>query len=102
MKSKISILISTNRPYEYFSKRVIDYLFEQDMSNNEIIVCGTENIKDPRIIFIKDELCINGPQGYNQAAKKSTGDYLVVLTDDHYPPRNINDIPSLFNNNYFM
>jgi hypothetical protein len=101
MRSKISILISTNRPYENFAKRVVDGLCSQDMSENEIIICGTEEILDPRIKFIKDTVCINGPQGFNQAAKASQGDYLVVLTDDHHPPRNINDVPALLNNDYF-
>jgi len=35
MRSKISILISTNRPYENFAKRVVDGLFSQDMSEND-------------------------------------------------------------------
>lgn len=101
MSKTLSILISTNRPYELFVKKVIDSLFEQDMKDNEVIVCGTENIHDDRVIFLQDSLCINGPQGYNQAARISNGEYLVVLTDDHLPPRDLNQIPSFFQQDYF-
>lgn len=96
MNPVLSILVSTNRPYEYFAKRVVDALYKQDMSNNEIIICGTNHIDDPRIIFLKDSICKNGPQGYNQAAKISSGDYLAVLVDDHLPPNNINEISKFF------
>lgn len=100
MNKILSILISTNRPYDLFAKKVVDELFKQDMSNNEVIICGTEEIYDDRIIFVKDILCINGPQGYNQAALKSCGEYLVILVDDHLPPHNINDIPKFFQTGY--
>jgi len=100
---ELSILISTNRPYELFAKRVIDSLFEQDMTNNEIVICHTPDIviEDDRVVLIEDKICINGPQGYNQAAQECTGEYIVGLTDDEYPPLNINSIKSSFNNEYF-
>lgn len=102
MENKISFLISTNRPYFLFAKRVVDTLYtNSDIKNHEIIICSTDKIIDNRIIFVDDELKLNGPQGFNQAAKKSTGDFLVVLTDDHIPDTNFQIIPQFFKNNYF-
>lgn len=91
MRNKLSILISTNRPYNLFAQRVVDRLYQQDMSDNEVILCSTFPIQDPRVKCVRDMLCVNGPLGYNQAANQSSGDIMVVLTDDHFPPSNINE-----------
>lgn len=68
------------------------------MSGSEVIICSTFNIPDPRVKVVKDILCINGPLGYNQAAKEASGDIFVVLTDDHLPPGNINQVSMLLDN----
>lgn len=97
----ISILIATKRPYELFAKKVVDSLYTQDMSKNEIIICSTSEIFDNRITYINDIYALNGAVGFNQAASVSSGKFLAILTDDHYPPNNMNDIPKLFDTEYF-
>lgn len=100
---KISFLISTNRPYDLFAKRVVDRLYSnQSIINHEIIICSPDFINDERIIFVNDVIKVNGPQGFNQAAKVATGDYIVILTDDHYPFTNFEEIPKIFNSEYFI
>lgn len=99
--SKISFLISTNRPYDNCAKKVIDCIENQGfLEENEIIVCSNEKITDSRIINIEDNEKINGHLGFNQAAKISNGEILIVLCDDHYVEINSN-IYNLFNTSAF-
>lgn len=97
----ISFLISTNRPYNICAKRVVDGIEQQGLlDNNEVIVCSNDPIQDNRIVNIEDTLKINGTLGFNQAAKASNGDILVVLCDDHEVLVNTS-IENIFNNDIF-
>jgi len=99
----ISYLIATNRNYEESPKRVIDCLESAGaLDNGEILVISPDEINDKRIRFIKDNMCINGPQAFNYGATKSKGDTLVVLTDDNLVTPEIIRAPEILASDLFI
>ena len=98
MSIEISYLISTNRPYQQCAQRVVDGLVNQGcLDNGEIIICSPNPIDDSRVIFCEDQIKINGPLGFNQAAHIAQGNILTVMCDDHDVFIDIDKIVNLFN-----
>lgn len=89
-KIKNSFLIATNRNYDTHAKVVVDQLESYGaLEDGEIVICCPFEINDKRIKYIKDEKQLNGNTAFNDAARHSVGEFIYILCDDHYVPKNI-------------
>lgn len=86
----ISFLIVNGENYESLCKKVVDSIEDSINEYNikysyEIIISSFTEIKDSRIINIIDtnKKYGNTVRCYNEMYKKSTGQYIFILNDDH-------------------
>ena len=87
---KNSFLIATNRNYDRHARIVVDQIESYGtLDDSEIIICCPFDINDKRIKYVKDEKQLNGNTAFNIAAAHATGEFMYILCDDHYVPRNI-------------
>jgi glycosyltransferase involved in cell wall biosynthesis len=88
---KISVLLPTRNRIEYL-KYAIESVIRQDYKDWEIIISDNfseQNIKDyiyslndDRIRYYRTDSFISVTDNWNNALKKSTGDYIIMLGDD--------------------
>ena len=84
-KVKNSFLIATNRRYDKHAKIAVDQLESYGaLDNGEIVVCCPFEIPDKRIKYIKDNKQQNGNVAFNECARRSKGEYIYILCDDHF------------------
>lgn len=86
-KKDISFILPTNRNYEQFSKKVIDNINSLNFFDKtyEIIVISPQEISGDNVVYVKEEETTSGcVNGYNEGYKKSTGEYIILCSDDHY------------------
>lgn len=94
LKPKVSInLITYNR--ERFVLQAIESVLDQSLLNWELIIiddCSTDNtrelitpyLKDPRIVYLKNEKNSGISLSRNKALENSQGEYIAILDSDDY------------------
>jgi hypothetical protein len=101
-KVKNSFLIATNRNYDTHARIVVDQLESHGaLDGGEIVVCCPFDIIDERIKYVKDEKQLNGNTAFNIAANHAVGEFIYILCDDHYVPKNILKGGEFFNSPAF-
>jgi hypothetical protein len=100
----LSILITSNKPYESFAKNVVDHICSCSTdSKYEIVICHTDEINDDRVIAIKDNIHTGG-NGYaiSHAFNNCNGKYFQYLTDDNIVHGNIFKVLDIFESSEFQ
>jgi len=99
----LSILITSNKPYDLFAKKIVDYISNCTTDcKYEIILCHTDMIEDNRVISIIDDKKIGNGYAINHAFNNCNGKYFQYLTDDNMLSGNIFDILNTFESSNFQ
>jgi len=88
---KFSVLLPTRNRLEYL-KYAITSVLQQDYQNWEIVISDNDSeqdiksyissLADPRILYFRTSAFIPVTDNWNNAMKKSSGDYIIMLGDD--------------------
>lgn len=89
---KISYIISTEKP-KYCCDTVIQSVLDLPAHNKEIIIVSSNTAfaDNKEAKFVLDDRHGGCVYSYNLGYKNATGDWIVVLTDDHSLPQNFLD-----------
>ena len=89
MKSKkdISFILPTNRVYSEYSGKVIDNINSLNFYDKtyEIVVASPGEISGENVVYVPESDDNRGcVSGYNEGYKASSGEYIILCSDDHY------------------
>jgi len=103
-KKDISFILPTNRDPRNYSKKVVDNINSLNFygKTHEIIVIGPTPVEGNNVIYLAEEDdatgCVNA---YNEGYNISTGDYIILCSDDHYFDLNSPLITEVLNSRLF-
>jgi len=86
-KKDISFILPTNRDPASYSQRVIDNInaLQFHGKTHEIILVGPNPVQGENVVYLKEGEnatgCVNA---YNEGYNVSTGEYILLCSDDHY------------------
>ena len=96
MSKKISYILSTGRPFDFFI-RSLNIVLQFEKHDHEIIVCSPKHtvtdenlqtLKSFNIKWIQDDVMSGSAYGFNKGYWNSDGDYVCMMIDDVGLPNN--------------
>jgi hypothetical protein len=103
-KIDISFILPTNRDPDIFANRVIKNINSLNFNGKtyEIIVVGPKEIKEPNVLFVKEnENSCGCVDAYNQGYNASKGEFIILCSDDHFFDLNAPNITDVLNSEFF-
>lgn len=93
----LSILITSNKDYNAFARKVVDHItsYKTDLKY-EIVVCHTGDVEDDRVVSVKDTKRVGNGYAINFAFQQSRGQYFQYLSDDNIISGNVFDVFNTF------
>ena len=86
-KKDISFILPTNRDPASYAQRVVDNINSLSFygKTHEIIVVGPTPVKGDNVVYLEDPEDATGcVAAYNEGYNISTGEYIILCSDDHY------------------
>tara|TARA_Y100000004_G_scaffold91856_1_gene102890 strand:+ start:666 stop:1343 length:678 start_codon:yes stop_codon:yes gene_type:complete len=88
----ISIIIPTARPFEGFSKVVVDNINGIPARHSyEIVIVSNEEVSGDNVVWLKEDGRRGPIWAFNYATQISRSKYCIFLTDDHALTTNFSD-----------
>ena len=85
-KKDISFILPTKRDHHMFSKRVVDNINSLNFfgKTHEIIIVSPEEVSGENVKYVRETGTNNGcVSGYNKGYEISSGEYIILCSDDH-------------------
>lgn len=108
MSKKISYVLSTGRPFNFFMNS-LNIVLNFNKHDHEIIVCSPkhtitdeqiETLNSLNIKWVEDDKMIGSAYGFNKGYWNSDGDYVCMMIDDVGLPNNYLNILDWFDSDF--